>query len=175
MENASNALLMAATVLLAVMIISVGVVLFRTFGDFSSETAQKMQEKQIAEWNNTYLKYYGETTKGENESEITGPIKVTAHDIVSVINSAKANNEANFGDELSQVTPNENINYVSVKIKDISMNSKNKAETWSENEIINFLKQNTFNNDNSIKYYKCSEIKISSVTGRVYSITFEGI
>ena len=58
MENASRALIMAASVLLGIMIISVGVALFNTFSEFSRDTLEKVDEKKITEWNNNYLKYY---------------------------------------------------------------------------------------------------------------------
>lgn len=61
MENASKALIMAATALLALMIVSVGVALFNTFSDLGKDTIEKIENNKIAEWNNTYLKYYGTT------------------------------------------------------------------------------------------------------------------
>ena len=94
MENASKALIMAATVLLGVMIISVGVTLYKTFSSFSAETAKQMQDKQTAEWNNNYLKYYGSQTyyDSSKNKDVTEPIRVTAHDIITIINNARQNN-----------------------------------------------------------------------------------
>ncbi len=61
MENASKAFIMAATMLLGLMIISVGVALFQSFSDLGRDTIQKVENYKISEWNNTYLKYYGTT------------------------------------------------------------------------------------------------------------------
>lgn len=61
MENASKAFIMAATMLLGLMIISVGVILFQSFSDLGKDTIQKVENYKISEWNNTYLKYYGTT------------------------------------------------------------------------------------------------------------------
>lgn len=61
MENASKALIMAATMLLGLMIVSVGVALFQSFSDLGKDTIQKVENYKISEWNNTYLKYYGTT------------------------------------------------------------------------------------------------------------------
>ena len=47
MENASKALIMAASVLLGVMIISVGVVLFESFSGFAKDTTDKIEEARI--------------------------------------------------------------------------------------------------------------------------------
>ena len=171
MENASKALIMAATVLLGVMIISVGVTLFKTFSDFSADTAQKMQEKQISEWNNTYLKYYGKTEylqdeDNPNSKKIITPIRVTAHDIVSVINSARQNNIYYFQNDWP-INPNENYYYVRVLI------SGNIAGTWDENEKLEFLKNNSLDENNKPIYFACEKVDISSVTKRVYKITFK--
>ena len=89
MENASKALIIAASVLVGVMIISVGVALFNSFSEFRRSTVQKVEDAKIAEWNNNYLKYYGNYTDDNGKEK---PIQVTAHDIVSIANSAKQNN-----------------------------------------------------------------------------------
>ena len=169
MENASKALIMAATVLLGVMIMSIGVALFNTFSSFSADTAKKMEEKQIAEWNNTYLKYYGEVTNDDGKKE---PIKVTAHDIVSIINSARENNINYFQDENDlgkKYAGKENYYYVQVLIT-----GKN-AETWKEEQKLKFLKENSLTNENETINFKCTDVKVSSVTKRVYSISFEKV
>ena len=47
MENASKALIMAASVLLGIMLLSIAVYLFSIFGGFSSEIANKLSEKEV--------------------------------------------------------------------------------------------------------------------------------
>ena len=59
MENASKALLMGAEILVGVMIISIGVYLFNTLGQYSAETAANMEQKQIDSFNQQFLTYYG--------------------------------------------------------------------------------------------------------------------
>lgn len=162
MENASKALIMAATVLLGVMIISVGVALFNTFSDFSSSTVEKMEEKQISEWNNTYLKYQGST-------------QVTAHDIISVINSAAQNNKNYFEDETNKIKYAGNENYYYVKVSINGIDKGTNAESWNEEEKMQFLKENSLTDENETMYFKCTNVNISSATKRVYSITFSKI
>lgn len=185
MENASKALIMAASVLLGVMIISIGVVLFRTFSDFSADSAQKMADKQISEWNNTYLKYYGNISYRENEDDENsdikdGPIRVTAHDIVSVVNNAIENNIYYFGNNTNDwpSKSDENYYYVEVKIhgtaveKEWCKDETEKTKFLSENSLIPIVidGQTTY----EPKYYMCKiQPSISSVTKRVYSISFE--
>lgn len=165
MENASKALIIAASVLLGIMIISVGTILFQSFSGFSADAVAKMEEKQITEWNNTYLKYYGKNTTLKDGK--TEPIKVTAHDIVSVINSARQNNIYYFEDNWPQ-NPNENIYYVQVKIPGIQ-----RAERMTEEEKIKFLQDNALTEINETKYFWCNEVRVSSSTKRVYFISFQ--
>lgn len=158
MENASKALIMAATVLIGVMIISIGVALFNSFSDFSRLTVEKMDEKKLAEWNNNFYKYYGNDGNGET-------IKVTAHDIVSVINLAKQNND--YYQLGTENRGKENTYYVQVKV-----NRKN-YEDCTEEDKEKFLKENSLTDDDKeINYYKCLEPKISEITKRVMSIEF---
>ena len=74
MENASKALIMAATVLLGLMIISVGVALFNTFSEFSRDTLEKVADKKVAEFNNNYIKYYGNISSKKEGKEIEANI-----------------------------------------------------------------------------------------------------
>ena len=181
MENASKALIMAATVLLGLMIISVGVALFNTFSEFSRNTLEKVEETKIAEWNNQFLKYYGTVwiyDKDKNK-DIQSSIKVTAHDIVSVANLAKQNNE-NY--ELTKDNSGDkNTYYVQVIV-----NTKNKVyrnfETLTDSEKNSFLQSESLEiktNEDGIQtaetiYYKCKkEPVISEVTKRVMCIEFE--
>ena len=153
MENASKALIMAASVLVGIMIISVGVALFNSFSGFGKSTTEKIEETKIAEWNNNYLKYEGLAT-------------ITAHDIISVTNHAKQNN-TNY-DLQDQNKYDENSYYVQVQVgKEINFEKKTEEE---KNE---FLRENSLTEDNQTKYYSCAEIKLSNITKRVVYIRFE--
>lgn len=156
MENASKALLIAASVLLGVMILSVASVLFNSFSSSGKEIVEKMDEKQIAQWNNNYLKYVNTN-------------KITAHDIVTVINHAQENNKLYFEENMPNGY-NENSYYVQV---DIGKNRN--VEKWTEQRKNDFIKNNLLNTDNYTKYFKCtdSDCKISAITKRVIYIRFE--
>lgn len=168
MENASKALIMAASVLLGLMIISVGVALFNSFYDFGRSTLDKVEEQKIAEWNNNFLKYYGNvaTYDIQKQKYITESIKVTAHDIVTVANLAKENN---IKYELQNENGyNENIYYVQVKVGNI-----NNFEKKTDTEKTEFIKDNSLTQTNETKYYKCTDVKVSEVTKRVMYIEFQ--
>jgi hypothetical protein len=165
MENASKALIMAASVLLSIMIISVGVVLFDSFGNTGAKIISQIEETQISEFNSQFYKYYGKTTKynstiGKYEQET---IKVTAHDIISIANLAKKNNEQYEFDEIGK---DENTNYVQIDFK----NKKN-LENWSEEDKIKFIEDNSMNGS-EIKYFYCSSIELNSI-GRVMYVKFD--
>ena len=58
MENASKALIMATEILIGIMIISIGVYLFNTVGKYSADTTAKMEETQIAQFNEQFLNFF---------------------------------------------------------------------------------------------------------------------
>ena len=88
MENASKALLMAATILIAVMLISLGTYLFATFGNNSKNVNDNINQKTKQEFNAQFTKY--ETKSDYNKSSE----KCTVYDITTVINLAHDNNES---------------------------------------------------------------------------------
>ena len=168
MENASKALIMASTVLLGMMIIAIGVALFNSFSSFSSETVQKMTDKQIDEFNSRYLKYYGTVTyiNTSTNKETQKPIEVTAHDIITLANHAKQNNRTYELESLSSY--DENTYYIQVQVGNVY-----NFEKKDDNYYHTFLSQNSLTGDNETKYYICKDVKISSVTKRVVYIKFE--
>lgn len=168
MENASKALIIVATVLLGIMIISVGVILFRSFSGSAAEIMGQIEKAKIAEFNNQFYKYYGKATKYNSVSNQyeEETIKVTSHDIVSIANLAQKNNIQY--DVQDQIGKNDNTNYVQVDVDGYLYNLENK----SEQELSNFLKNNIRINDD-IKYFACSNIQVSYKSGRVIYIEFK--
>lgn len=167
MENASKALIMAASILLGIMIISVAVALFNSFGGFGKEIMTQIEQAQIAEFNAQFLKYYGEIN-GEQ-------IKLTTHDIVSLANLAAKNNmEYQLGDENEK---SEKTYYIQVTLE---MNKKNiNFETKTEEELKQFIiDNNMYTNSEGIlstKYYYVENIEVSPITGRVIYVKIKEI
>ena len=79
MENATEALYIAAGTLIGVMIISLVVFFFRRVGSLQEQQDRIMSADQLAEWNNMYLAY--------NKKIMYGT------DLISVLNKAQSNNE----------------------------------------------------------------------------------
>lgn len=162
MENASKALIMAAEILIGVMIISVAVYLFNTFGSYSADTSQKIEQAQIDKFNNEFLKYYGADEQ---------PIKCTIYDIVNLANLAKKNNiELNLEKESGYAV---NTRYIQIDIK----NKKN-IEKYTDEKLTDLIKENDLQKDDSnnilseIKYYKCIQCDINKNTKYVNYMKF---
>ncbi len=166
MENASRALLMAATVLISVMVISLGTYLFATFGSYSKNINENLSLKQKQEFNAQFTKYEG----GD---------PCTVYDIVTIINLAKNSN--NQYEEYYKLNNrprdfrNNSNTYIYVDIKDININ-----ELSPEPNLNEFISSNNKTkvindgNDNKIVYenlYTCT-VNISNETGIVKAITF---
>ncbi len=172
MENASKALIMAAGVLIAMMILALAVYLVITFGSVSAEVHQKNEETQILDFNQQFFQYDGRDD-------------LTIYDIVTVANYAR-NNNMNYEFPANANTRPDNMEsklYVAVTLKDSAITSlgiKKNLELNDSSEldkIINSGLTNIAENGGTITTklpkYKCTNILISDITQRVYSITFE--
>ena len=164
MENASKALIMAAGVLIAMMILALAVYLVITFGSVSAEVHQKNEETQILDFNQQFFQYDGRDD-------------LTIYDVVTVANYAR-NNNMNY--EFSTIIRPSKIDdkfYVAVNLKSGSSTENLELKTPEELDYIinNGLSNIQSENATALPKYTCKgeDIKISTSTKRVYSITFE--
>ncbi len=97
MENASKALIMAGSILIAIIIISLGIYMFRNFSS-SVEKEANLNKQQITAFNSKISPYLGESISGSQVN--------TLMQLVRTIN-VKANNE---GDSAKKITVNGNDN-----------------------------------------------------------------
>ena len=153
MENASKALIMAAAILIGIIVLSLGVYLFVTFGKSAAETEEQNRQTQIAQFNSQFTKYDKQTD-------------TTIYDILTVANLAQENNR-NYGLNASNAN-NQSSYYIYVYA---NTNSGSTADfTDFEN---NSTKMNAELLGNSeLQTYTCS-VSISPITGRVYKVNFE--
>lgn len=77
MENASKALLMAASVLIGIILISLMVIMFMNSGNVSGSYDKTISQEEISVFNSNFTKYVGRN--------------LTIHEVKSIINFAKAN------------------------------------------------------------------------------------
>lgn len=187
MENASKALVMAGGVLIGILIISIGVYLFNSFSVYSEENYKIIEDIQIAEFNNKFLKYYG-TKKNENGVDV--PIECTIHDIVNLANLAQRNNienqlieEFKKGDNQYKVRENVDINnslYIKIDLvnkTDSGTKNIEHLELKSSEFLTNLIKENDLVADESgklteIKYYKCIVCETKGKSGRINYVKF---
>lgn len=169
MENASKALIMAASILLGVMIMSVAVALFNSFGGSSSNIVSKIEQSQINEFNSQFLKYYGNKQVTDDGKTIQEGISV--YDVVTIINLAKQNNVKYDVKDLGKKS--DETFYVQVDIP-----GNNNIETKEDDKIIDLIEKKdlkygesiTINNETVkpiINPYIVDKIEISKKTGRV--------
>lgn len=146
MENASKALIMAAGVLIGVLILSLAVYLFASFGTSSAQVHKQNEENQLNEFNTQFTSYEGRE-------------EITIYDVITVKNLADQNNRQY---ELDSST-NSNF-YITVKLGNSIINN-NKVK---EEELI---KKDTETLQEKLPTYSC-KVTISPVTGRVKEIIF---
>lgn len=79
MENATKALIMAGTILIALLIISLGVYLFNTYSDFVYEKQEQQAKQEKIQFNTKFEKYV--------EKDLS------LQDVITIVNLAKEYNE----------------------------------------------------------------------------------
>ena len=87
MENASKALIIAGAILLAILLISLGIMVFRQASGVVDSNA--MDEVAVSSFNQKFQQYAGENVRGSN--------------VNALINSVVQNNLTNAADESKQV------------------------------------------------------------------------
>ena len=85
MENASKALIMAGSILVAILIISLGILIFNNFRDKALSGAN-LDKQEISEFNSKITPYVGENTSG---SQVNTLIQYVISNNISVVNSGE--------------------------------------------------------------------------------------
>lgn len=174
MENASKALLMAAGVLIGMLVISLAVYLFISFGSTSAEIHKQNEEQQIAQFNSQFVSY-------EEKS-------CTIYDVVTVANLATENNiyyefPQREIDEFNRLKGKDN--YIRVIIKDNNLseyyrlefgynsNSNNIAQYYNTliSEVLKNMQIKEKKEESDLAKYKC-KAEISKITNRVCNVEF---
>ena len=158
MENATKALLMAAGVLIGVLVLSLGVVLFNTFGGFASDTQSKVDANELAKFNEKFLQYNGRTD-------------LTVHDIITAKNYALENNNKFSNYKLARDRAEDNNDYV-----DVYFGERGYEHMWKDKIVGMALRRSdeTMLEANYILYKYTCEVKINNNTGRVNKVYFYG-
>lgn len=145
MENAVKALIIVAGVLIGAMILSLGVSLYSSLGEYVQITQEGITSKEIQRFNGQFTKYI-------NYNSDTGEFDftLTIQDIVTAANTAYENNT------------NDDY-YVTINMTGYA----NLERTINSNSVE--VLQNGLG-----KEYKCThtDVKFDSITGRVCEVNF---
>lgn len=157
MENATKALLIAAGVLIGLMILSVGITLYTSLGNFVDNYQKEADEIALHKFNEQFTRYINceDNTK---EPEFI----LTIQDIVTAANNARENNQKYQLEE-----PTDYNYYVTVNMT----GNANLEKTINLEEAARILR------NNMDKRYRCTinNVKINENTGRVCEISFSEI
>lgn len=130
MENATKALIIAGAVLIGIILLSIGVALWRNFSNFSADNAQSTRTRQLEEFNVKFKKYeFNSQTKKEDEKNY-----ITAQDVRTIVNLAKDYNDKNGNGE---------------EIIEVFYKNTKAINGWNEEDWVKFLNNA---NSNKLKY-----------------------
>lgn len=166
MENASRALIMAAGVLVGIMILTIAVYLFATFGAASAEVHSQKNADRINEFNTQFTTYEGKSN--------------TIYDVITAANIATENNINYELPKVSSIITAEAKNtYVQVNLKNTNHNPSVCIEGASNYsyDYENLIKEelNTIAGSNTdLNKYSC-KVYISTITKMVYRVDFNMI
>lgn len=148
MENASKALIMAAGVLIGIMVLTLAVYLFATFGATSADVNRQQEANRLNQFNTQFTSYEGK--------------ECTIYDIISVVNLANDNNR-NY--ELT--SSDTNSYYITVNIT--GAGATYGLETKDLDQITEtYLK----GNNGELAKYTCT-VHINDITERVDRVDFK--
>lgn len=133
MENATKALLIAATVLIAVLILSVGIYVFNHYMGFAYENEENRAKQALIQYNTKFEKYIDKS--------------LTMQDVYTIVNLAKDYNErkSEYG--------------ISVNSRKLgNLLAQNKNDEWWVEKLDEYSKKYA-SNPNSIEYYEIERIE----------------
>lgn len=160
MENASKALIMAASVLIAIMVLTLAVYLFTSFSGRANDMKQQQAEEQLNQFNTQFIQY-------QNRNDVT---------IYEVISVAQLATEINKTYDLRKNEDDDQGSYyVKVKLKNDYIEYG--AETNNNEEIqkkySDLIKKDIENmgSQGNLPIYICT-VNINQVTNRVNEVIF---
>lgn len=139
MENASKALIIAAEIMIGVLLLTILVVAFRAYGNFSDVINQNIETKTASEFNTKFEIYNGRKD-------------LTAQDVITIGNLAKEYN----GTEGARMTIVVVVSGVEAKYTNIHQ--------LSDEETYKFIDQYSLKNKT---YFECQKIQYNETAKRV--------
>lgn len=151
-QNASNALVMAAGMLIGIMLVSLAVFIFSTSAEFAKTYDVNVEQTRLGAFNNQF--------------EIYNREDLTIQDIVTVANLARDINIKNGYEENSSY-------YIIVKLDGVI----GQLEKEDKKDLYDLMSNNTFVNGSSekIQKYRCKSMEYNENTSRINKIIFEKV
>ena len=144
MENASQALIIAGTILIAMIVLSLGVYLVANYSRVGESYEQTQTTTEITKFNTNFTKFIGRTD-------------ITAQEIITLKKFAE-----NYDNENGTTTT------VKYPYKETNPDKKEQAKIDAE-----FIKKYSTDAEGKMQYFSCQEVSIVyGDDGRVISITF---
>lgn len=143
MENASKALLMAAEVLIGVLILSLAVYLYVSFGTTAAEVNEQNTQKQLVQFNTQFTVY-----QDRND--------LTIYDIITATNLAKESNDDYYGTN-SYADSYQII--IRLGAKDMALLTQDELDKYLQSE--------------AGKTFRVTNITYHASTGRVWQVIFQ--
>lgn len=144
MENSANALLIAGGILIAMLILSMGVYLFVSYSDLGTSYEKTLEENEIQKFNANFNKFEGRTD-------------ITIQEIITL---------ANFAREYEEKTGIK----VAVQISGITSDL---TKINDPKEIVKKIKENSLDENNSIKKFELVRIEYDENEKLVNKIVFK--
>lgn len=162
MENASKALLMAAGILIAIILISLLVAMYKGVSLFQRQQVSQEDAARIEEFNSFYTKYSGRYVYGT--------------EVITVINQTvnnKASNDVTV-EVIMQSDYTYKIGKVTYTAKSITVNT-GEVITNTDGYITSIDKKNLTAVDGNLRTraFQCTGITYDTTTGKVNGIKFE--
>ncbi|MGN1270383.1 MAG: hypothetical protein ACI4UX_00025 [Clostridia bacterium] len=120
MENASKALIIAGSVLIAILLISLGLLIFKSTSGTTDQTQELGKTLEVQQFNSQFLKYCGESVKGSQVRTLCEVI---------IAHNANSKNQV-------KIAGNDDADAISNYRNTIKTNSTYKVEASYENGLI---------------------------------------
>lgn len=173
MENASKALLMGASILIAVLILGVATRFFNSASSVTKQYDQTMEATQVSTFNSNFTKFAGAVVNDSN-SELQQ--YATIYDVISTANFAY-----NYNSQMSLEPENTSADPALVRVDLMTSNGSRIIENLqNKSHIFNRLIQEchyiniTYPNAKNIVTYRI-EIKSNDASGKINHVVFKPI
>lgn len=151
MENASKALIMAGAILIGMLILSLGIYLFVTFGGEARKIRKDIDKNQMVQYNSQYTTYANRKN-------------INIYEIISISNLAKQNNE--------DYSIYQDGYYIQILLQGESNNLQD-IDNEKRQELIEKYNKVDETTGEILQYFSCTAIEFYENTGRVKKVVFE--